>query len=239
MPKRMLRDWTDSEAVSSLSPHGERLFVRLIMKADDYGRFTANPKLIRASLFPLLIDQIREADISRWLAECEKAGLIALYQIEDKPLLEIRNFGQRLRDSKPKYPAPPWGDSPEVAATSSGLRPESDADAETDANTPQPPRGGEDGFARFWQAYPRKVGKAAAEKAWKRLKPPPELLETMLAALGVAKTTSGWTKDGGQFIPHPSTWLNGRRWEDEVRPGHVKAGAAVPDAKAQLQRLGL
>ena len=52
MPNRILRDWTDSEPVNSLSVHAERLFVRLIMKADDYGRLTDHPKLLRAMLFP-------------------------------------------------------------------------------------------------------------------------------------------------------------------------------------------
>jgi hypothetical protein len=97
----------------------------------------------------------------------------------------------------------------------------------------------DDGFAKFWASYPRKVGKAAAEKAWRRLKPTADLLAKILPALVTAKTTPGWTKDGGQFIPHASTWLNGKRWEDEIRTIPGKTAAVIPDAKAQLQRLGL
>lgn len=122
----MLRDWTDSDAVNQLDDGAEVLFVRLIMKADDFGRFTADPKRIRALCFPFK-DGIRESDISRRLAECHEAGLIALYQVADKPLLEIVNFGQRMRDGqKAKFPGPNDGVRipPRVAAERGGTRPE-------------------------------------------------------------------------------------------------------------------
>lgn len=101
----MLRDWTDSESVNSLSCQAECFFIRLIMKVDDFGRFSANAKLLRSLLFPIR-DGIRDTDISRWLAECQTAGLIAVYQVADKPFLQIGNFNQRSRALKSKYPAP-------------------------------------------------------------------------------------------------------------------------------------
>jgi hypothetical protein len=106
MPKRLLRDWTDSETIDTLSPQAEVFFVRLIMKADDFGRFSANPKLLKSSCFPLR-DSARDTDISRWLAECEKAGVIAVHQTGLKPVLEIKNFGQRIKTGMvSKYPLP-------------------------------------------------------------------------------------------------------------------------------------
>lgn len=71
-------------------------------------------------------------------------------------------------------------------------------------------------FGDFWRTYPRKVGKAAAEKAWKRLAPPDGLVRVILAAVERQRHWPQWVKDGGQFIPHPTTWLNGQRWEDEA-----------------------
>ena len=68
-------------------------------------------------------------------------------------------------------------------------------------------------FKAFWAAYPRKVGKDAAFRAWKRKK---TNLETVLPALEEQKKSHNWTKDGGQFIPNPQTWLNQGRWKDEV-----------------------
>lgn len=105
MPNRILRDWTDSETMDSLDVNTERFFTRLIMKVDDFGRYSSNLKLIKSNLFPLKSD-IRETDITRWLAECEKAGLIALYVVAQKGYLQIENFKQTLRQKKGKYPPP-------------------------------------------------------------------------------------------------------------------------------------
>ena len=76
-------------------------------------------------------------------------------------------------------------------------------------------------FSLFWNAYPKKVSKAAAEKAFNKLKPDDELLETMFEAIEQQKRSAEWQKDGGQFIPYPATWLNGRRWEDESGGGNM------------------
>jgi len=74
-------------------------------------------------------------------------------------------------------------------------------------------------FIKFWNEYPRKVGKSEAYKAWKKAKPDTGLLALMLQALETQKTTEQW-KEG--IIPNPSTWLNQKRWEDEVaKPAQV------------------
>lgn len=78
------------------------------------------------------------------------------------------------------------------------------------------------GFVRFWAAYPRKEKKAAALKAWKQIQPSDELQEVMLGAIRSHRRTDQWQADEGRYIPHPASWLNGRRWEDEIdaRPSH-------------------
>ena len=105
MPNRILRDWTDSERVDELTVQGERFFTRLIMKADDYGRYNANIKFLKSTLFPLKTD-VREADITRWLTECEASGLVVLYQVAFKEYVQIENFKQVLRQKNEKYPGP-------------------------------------------------------------------------------------------------------------------------------------
>ena len=67
----------------------------------------------------------------------------------------------------------------------------------------------------FWKAYPRKVAKQAALKAWNRASKKP-IIEVILSALEIQKKSEQWTKDDGQFIPHPATWINAGRWDDEV-----------------------
>jgi uncharacterized protein YdaU (DUF1376 family) len=70
------------------------------------------------------------------------------------------------------------------------------------------------GFDDFWLLYPRKEAKQDALKAWRKIKP--DELPAILAGLEVAIQTEQWRKDGGNWIPLPPSWLNGRRWEDEI-----------------------
>lgn len=74
-------------------------------------------------------------------------------------------------------------------------------------------------FEAFWVAYPRHTNKQAALKAFLRLNPDDVMMQTILKAISIQRQSDQWTRDGGQYIPHPATWLNGRRWEDEMPKG--------------------
>lgn len=71
-------------------------------------------------------------------------------------------------------------------------------------------------FNAFWSAYPKKVSKQTALKSWQKINPDESLTNLIIEKVNQYKQTDQWLKDGGQFIPHPATWLNGRRWEDEI-----------------------
>lgn len=83
-------------------------------------------------------------------------------------------------------------------------------------NTPIPPKGADERFERFWKAYPKKVGKDAARRSFDKRKPTEELLGMMLTAIDQQSTSQQWTRDGGQYIPNPATWLNQGRWQDHT-----------------------
>jgi hypothetical protein len=68
------------------------------------------------------------------------------------------------------------------------------------------------GFAEFWKAYPSKVGKGAAETAWKKAKINGHLSE-VLQAVEDQKQCKRWQEG---IIPNPATWLNQKRWLDET-----------------------
>jgi len=72
------------------------------------------------------------------------------------------------------------------------------------------------GFDEFWKLYPRKVAKASAMKSWIRTGAPDSqaLIDTILADIR-RRVDSEWNGKEIQYIPHPSTYLNQRRWEDE------------------------
>lgn len=70
-------------------------------------------------------------------------------------------------------------------------------------------------FKKFWESYPQKVGKQATIKAWNKIKPDEALLTIMLKTLEEQKKLKKW--QDRDYIPYPATWLNGRRWEDEIK----------------------
>ena len=71
-------------------------------------------------------------------------------------------------------------------------------------------------FEEFWKAYPKKVGKGYAFDCFKKIRVSRKLLDTMLEAIAKQKKSDMWKRDKGQYIPNPSTWLNQKRWEDDL-----------------------
>lgn len=73
----------------------------------------------------------------------------------------------------------------------------------------------ESDFSTWWNCYPRKVGKENARKAFMAIKPDSRTVERMVRAVQEQGACEQWRRDGGQFIPHPATWIHGKRWLDE------------------------
>lgn len=94
------------------------------------------------------------------------------------------------RQIQPPLPPPPGGGATKTAA--------------------EPP-----GFAEFWSAYPRKTAKPAALRAFRAQRINGKL-PVILADVEQRKQGREWAKDGGQYIPHPATYLRQKRWEDGI-----------------------
>uniref|UniRef100_UPI00352BA155 DUF4373 domain-containing protein n=1 Tax=Aerococcus urinaeequi TaxID=51665 RepID=UPI00352BA155 len=77
-------------------------------------------------------------------------------------------------------------------------------------------------FNQFWYEYPKKKAKVAAMKAWAKLKPDDVLFDAIMLGLRRARASIEWKREGGRFIPHPATFLNQGRWEDEYLPFEQK-----------------
>lgn len=90
-------------------------------------------------------------------------------------------------------------------------------------------------FALFWEAYPRKEGKAKAEEVFSKITIP---MDTLLNAVEAHKCSPQWMLDGGRFIPHASRWLEEKRWMDQLsgtpNGANGQMGAAEMDAIAKL-----
>lgn len=234
--ERLLRDWTDSETMNELSAEAEVFFTRLIMKADDYGSFYANPKLLKANLFPLR-DTLKDATVTKWINELTRAGLLFTYVHEGKSYIRIINFGQRLRNMRNTFPQPDTN-SPQVAANSRNRPPELEEEVEEEREEEK-----EDEvetnvasdlhvwpmFDDFWDAYDKKVDRAKCEKKWEKIKQAAR--EKIMEHLELYVRSTPDVK----YRKDPATYLNNESWNNDIiTVTPTKNGAT---AKGTLDRL--
>jgi hypothetical protein len=77
----------------------------------------------------------------------------------------------------------------------------------------------EDKFEQFWKLYPRKQNKKKVQLWFKNKQPNDALFDTIIKKLKNFIDTVDWQKENGKYIPMPTTWLNGERWNDEIKSG--------------------
>jgi hypothetical protein len=108
MPNRYIREGIiESKRVNALSWQAEVFYRRLLNRVDDFGRYTADRDLLRASLFPMQLNKVSEADIDRLLLECEKSDLVSRWKGEDAKEYLAMNKWEKGRALNSKYPDPP------------------------------------------------------------------------------------------------------------------------------------
>ena len=204
MPNRILREGIlDSDSVNSLSVEAEVFYRRLMSVVDDFGLFDGRTSIIKGRLYALKPD-VRATDISRWIAECETAGLIACYEAEGKPYVLFHKLGaQRAKYSK--FPLPPVGlresliSPASVCAQTLALGTYSYSG--TYSNSTPHTAVGSEFFERFWKAYPKKTDRDEAIQAFEDIGPDESLLAKILAviaskvassSLRLFVSSSGW-----------------------------------------------
>lgn len=192
----------------------------LIVWADDQGRLKAQPRYLRAKIFPY--DNMPEERLEQMVNQLATIGCVHVYQVGNEPFIQHPNWERWQPIRKDRYqpsdcPNPVDGQpfsfygKPLVNQATTVGSPNL-----TLPNLTQPNRTADATFDHFWNNYPKKVAKPTALKAWAKLRPTEELLKKILEGLEAWKGTDQWHKDGGAFIPHPTTWLNQRRWEDQL-----------------------
>lgn len=205
------------------------LFIGLWTEADREGRLEDRPRRLKMALFPA--DNV---DMDRMLDDLDHLGFIKRYTVGDVKAIQIINWSKHqnphVKEAKSMIPEMPEVDACQGKNEESTVQaPDSHSSFPADSisldsgflipdslNPSQAPVDRAEMFSRFWKLYPRKVGKDKAEKAWAKLKLTADLFDTIVSALAKHRQLPSWTKDNGQFIPHASTWLNGKRWEDEI-----------------------
>lgn len=204
--------------IVSLSPLARILYIATWCEADKEGRLVWSPATFKLRYLPG-----DNCDANALCDELTQRGLVVLY---GDGLAYIPNFKAHQhvnpRESESQLPEPTRGARVSTRAARVVLA--QGGREGKGRNTPKAPEGASvhefpPGFERFWSAYPKKVGKDAAAKAFAKRKPDDALLATMLTAIERQRASPAWTKDDGQFIPNPATWLNQGRWQDEASGG--------------------
>ena len=162
-----------------------------------------------------LIDR-RRADAERKRRErAEKKAREASEHAEDRPAGHLSDVRTQSRENqsrqKQENSRDEWGDPPVPPATD-GIGSASLQDQR---------------FDQFWDAYPRKVGKTDARKAWKKANITAEIFEKIMTSIAASKELDQWQREAGRYIPNPSTWINQGRWDDELPEVPIGSGTTA------------
>jgi hypothetical protein len=221
-----------SDSLSTVSVLARWTFAGLWTYCDDDGRARNDVRLIKAALFP--IDNATSlAKVTNALNELVDIGAVCLYSAAGRDYLHCPKWGEHQRVSHPtasKIPACPEhsGENPEdYMNPPETLRPERKG-KEQGRGTPTTQSRGSERFPDFWAAYPRRVDKGHAEKAFaKAIKGGADPKVIIDAATLFA---ASFTNSDPKFIPYPATWLNGKRWDDQPdAPASPRANGEGPD----------
>ena len=199
-----------------LKPNAKLLYAEITALQEASGYCWASNKYL-GDLFTLKPDTV-----GKLISELETAGYVEVSIIRDAETKEVLQRRVRTLSAAPlpdKNPVPlpdkypdriiqDNNDIPPKAPQGGQRRKRRDDWRETAEHMPER-------FERFWRAYPRGEKRQAAIRAWDKLAPTAEMADQMAAALKRQLQSEDWQRGIG--IPHPSTWLNQRRWTDEIR----------------------
>lgn len=216
--------WTDG-AMVKLSPYARLLYIGMWnFTMCDHGHVADDAFKLKLQVLPM-----DDVDIEALLAEILDAGrVVRVEDPEGRKYLLIRRFEDHQKID------PRWKTRCPACAQVSSLKPAETPVSlveltQTPTNSPQLPLG-RDGMGReskktsskpaaskefdsFWISYPRKIGKEAAKKAFTKALTKTEAGKIMDGVEQLRIQVAG--KDQ-QFTPHPATWLNAGRWDDEA-----------------------
>lgn len=217
-----------NEDLAALPYHWRLLFIGLWTQADKEGRLEDRPKRLKAELFPY-----DDLDVNDGLGCLAHAGFVTRYESNSVRYLAIPTWEKHQhpnqREEPSAIPPPTAVQCAHVHAPVEQEGKEKRREGEEKGTGTESPAL-RARFERFWQAYPRKVGKDAAWAVWQRKRPADDLTDQMIAAVEVSCRSTQWQRDEGQYIPHPRTWLNQGRWQDEER-------SAVPVGEKTLRNM--
>jgi hypothetical protein len=206
-----------SEDIVSCSPLARILYIGLWCEADREGRMAWKPRTLKMRYLPG-----DSCDLDALSKELIDAEMIAIYEVDGVVYAEIPTFSKHQvinnRESASAIPARVRHAS---MTRESGRKEGKEGKGTTrrvdddDGPPPLPPVGEPVGFSEFWAAWPasdRKQSKGKCLEVWRKQKIE-GVASVVIDHIDAIKTSAGWTKNGGEFIPAPLVYLNQRRWE--------------------------
>lgn len=214
--------------------HTRLLFIGLWCLADREGRLQDRPKQIKMEVFPA--DNL---DVDASLDELAAAGFITRYRVGDRSYIQVVNFLKHQRPHhKEKESTIPAQDMIEAESRSATTPSPNEKAKHGPASAQKPGKRKShepaEGFDEFWAEYPKRVAKEDAIAAWNKLAPDAELRESILADLRGRQPA--WKTTTKKYIPNPATYLNGRRWTDEL-PGPDADADGASDSEEDFMRV--
>jgi len=203
-----------NEQLAELPLEDRLLFIGLWTQADRAGRLEDRPKRLRGELFPY-----DDLDVDAGLGRLANAGLITRYEVNSQRLIAIPTWAKHQRPHATEAAstlAPPDGVEDITVRAPLDNRYETLGREGKGIDQEGKEQELRAGFDALWAVYPRKVGKDAALAEFVKIKPDGQLVSVMVGAVERQCQSPQWRKDGGQFIPHPRTWLKQGRWKDSV-----------------------
>lgn len=227
-------EFFSDEDIAALDPLDRIAFLGLLCYADKAGRLEHRPIRLATMILPY-----EQGGFEGRLARLVNAGFLVLYENCGRKYLQIRTFTthQRPHHTEPesKIPSPDAPESSALQPLGNGVTTgETLSKNGVERGTTVVTLGGRegkgmerkgerqpratpalDGFDEFWSRYPRKIGKGGAEAAWTKLSTA-DRRAVMEAIPAFSEQWASRSSADIQFCPHPATWLNQRRWKDEV-----------------------
>lgn len=216
----VLKSICQSRKLAELKTDGARLlYTWLIPNVDINGCFSGDEEVIKGQIFTRLKKSTKS--INGFLADLERVGLIVWYNTNGDKYLYIPDFVEKQpslnkdREGKPTIPLP----TPEQLQSTSRLTPLKVKERKVKIKQSKV---NDSRFDKFWSIYPKKVGKGKAEESFLKVNPSEELFRQICSAVEQQKLSEQWQREGGRFIPNPATWLNQKRWGDEMGTSTTK-----------------
>jgi hypothetical protein len=225
-----------------VSHEAARLYISLMTQVDDYGRYDGRNSVLWSDAFAVWNEQNPTKHVSAEASdllcrELQVAKLVFFYEHNGRRYCVMNQWLERARGLS-KWPPPPKEIEKELEVNRTNPQDFDSIPQESAAERFKilPPSPSPSPLAiAIYEAYPRKVGRPAAlnkiVKAMGKINHAELLIRTQAYASAVAE----WPESEKIFIPHPATWFNQERYNDDPvtwkRNENTKHSTSVRDGR--------